>query len=199
MADDFLRAAISFVAIIDPVGNLLVFALISRGIERRGVISMALVSTGAALAIVALFVAAGDGVLDYMDISKESFQIAAGGLLLIPAFRLVERGEPWIAIASETEAAGPLQLALVPLAIPLLAGPGALATAVTFSGTLGRGTTLAAAASVLVATAALFIAANLIVRMVGGPSLRIAARLVGVLLMAIAVDLIVGGLDVVFA
>ena len=59
MSDDFLRACISFVAIIDPVGNLLVFALLARGADRRATVMMALLSTGAAMATIALIAVMG--------------------------------------------------------------------------------------------------------------------------------------------
>ncbi|HWO93942.1 MAG TPA: MarC family protein [Dehalococcoidia bacterium] len=196
--DDYARALVSFFAIIDPIGNLLVFALLSRGLPRQLVVGMAGLSNAAALATISVFVFGGQEVLDYLDISEASFQIAAGVLLLFPAYRLVEHGEPLARLADEGESAGPYQLALVPLAIPLLAGPAALATAVTFGETSGRLTTLAAAATVLAGTTVLFVVSDALVRVVGTPALRVAARIVGVLLMAIAADLIVSGLDVVF-
>ena len=196
--DDFLRALIVLFAIIDPIGNLVVFALLTRQAPRRSATAVALVSTIAAMAIIALFVFGGNEVLSYLDISPESFQIAAGVLLLPPAYRLVESGEPWSAMPHEVGEASEMQLALVPLAIPLLAGPGALATAVTFADDMGRATTLAAAASVLVLTAVMFLVAKEIVRLVREPALRVAARLIGVLLTAIAVDLVVGGLQAAF-
>lgn len=196
--DDYARAVVSFFAIIDPVGNLLVFALLTRALDAKKTATTALLSSGVALVTIAGFVFGGREVLDYLDISQESFQIAAGALLLFPAYRLVEQGEPWAELPEEGDEIGPYQLAFVPMAIPLLAGPGALATAVTFADTTGQGTTLAAAATVLAGTTALFVASSAIVRAVGRPPLRIAARLTGVLLMAIAVDLIVTGLDAVF-
>lgn len=201
MNDDFLRACIAFFAIIDPLGNLLVFALLTREVSPRTARFMAFASTLVALAIIAVFVFGGREVLDYLDISQESFQIAAGALLLLPAYRMVEHGEPWQGRASDTVDRGvdPMQLAFVPLAIPLIAGPGALATAITFADRMGTGTALAAASTVLALTLALFLLASVILRAIGGQALRVVTRLVGVLLMAIAVDFIVGGLDVVFA
>ncbi len=198
LVDEYFRAVVAFFAIVDPIGNVVVFALLTRDLDRRHTAWMALLATGAALVIIAMFVFGGEHVLDYLDISEESFRIAAGALLLFPAYRLVEHGEPWSGAEPANGDVGPYQLAFVPLAIPLLAGPGALATAIAFAGTSGRGTTFAAAATVLAVALALFLVADAIVRVVGRPALRIAARLIGVLLMAIAVDLIVTGLDSVF-
>ena len=84
---------------------------------------------------------------------------------------------------------------MVPLAIPLLAGPGALATATSFAGRYGEGTTLAAAGAVLGLTFLLFVGAPLLQRLLRKSLLRAVARVIGVLLMAIAVDLIVSGIE----
>lgn len=82
--------------------------------------------------------------------------------------------------------------------MPLMAGPGARATAVAFRTTVGLGTTIGAAAAVCALLFLLFLLAAWILDILGEAIMRVLARLVGVMLMAIAVDLIVDGLDAVF-
>lgn len=196
MPDELVRALISFFAIIDPVGNLLVFHLLTAPLAFRGRAAVALASTSFAFLVLLLFAVTGERVLDYLGISLESFRIAAGLLLMLPALRLAETGQPIpLSQASEAEAMNrPYQLAFVPLALPLLAGPGALATAVSFADLVGLGYTLTAMGLVLALTAALFAASALALQVLGASVLRVLARLVGVMLMAIAVNLIVEGL-----
>src|SRR5262249_8694156 len=126
----------------------------------------------------------------------ESFRVAAGGLLLLPAYRLVASGQPME--VDESEVKDPEQLALVPLATPLMAGPGALATAISFGGTLGRGTTLLALGGVLGLSFFSFVAAGWLFTWLRPALLQLLSRLVGIVLFAIAVEFILDGLRAYF-
>ena len=159
---------------------------------------MALVAVGLAFGLVVLFTLTGNSVLDFLDISAASFRIAAGVLLVFPALRLVEHGNQ---VATTGEGlpggggGGAASSRGAVVAIPLLAGPGALATATSFAGRYGEGTTLAAAGAVLGLTFLLLVGAPLLQRLLRESLLRAVARVIGVLLMAIAVDLIVSGIE----
>ena len=197
MADDFLRAFISFFAIIGPTSNILIFHVFSRRLAPRERVAMALLSVGVAFAMIVAFSLGGETVLDYLNISNESFQVAAGALLVLPALRLVEKGEP-MEVTEEENRLGPFQLAVVPLATPLLAGPGALAAAISFSSDIGSGTTLLAAAVVLGLAFLGFSAAGWVFRIVGPSILRLLSRIVGIILAAVAADFILEGLSAIF-
>ncbi len=193
MAEDLSRSFISFFAIIDPIGNVVVFYLLTRRMPPSGRMLAAVVSVATAAAMLVVFTLAGQEALDLLGISSDSFKVAAGLLLLFPAYRLVEHGEP---MYDEGPGEGdPVQVALVPLATPLLAGPGALATATSFSDTLGIGVTLTGLTAVLAISFGMFIAADRVLSWVGPSLMRLLARLVGILLFAIAVDLVLEGLD----
>jgi multiple antibiotic resistance protein len=147
MNEDFARAFVSFFAIIDPIGNVLVFYLLTQNLPQRQRLLVALAATTTAWTMLVLFVLAGHEVLDFLGISFDSFKTAAGLLLLLPAYRLVSEGQPMdITRAREND---PLQIALVPLATPLIAGPGALAIAISFADTLGATTTILSSGAVL--------------------------------------------------
>jgi multiple antibiotic resistance protein len=138
------------------------------------------------------FALAGQEVLDFLGISPASFQVAAGLLLVIPAYRLVAEGQP--ADEREQMPASPLDFALVPLATPLIAGPGALAATASFAQSLGRPETIAAVSIVLAITFVALMAADPLARLLGAPLLRLMARVVGILLFAIAVDFVMDGI-----
>lgn len=183
--------------IVDPIGNLPIFAILTAALAPRARLGVAAISVGAAGALLVLATFYGRFALRVLNISIESFQIAAGVLLLLPAIRLVDRGV-LIDPAEASTDRGIVSRALVPLAIPLLAGPGAIATAVVYGETRGGGVTVVAIVAVLTLTLALLALTTRIVRLVGETGLRVMAKVVGILLTAIAVQLIVGGLDRIF-
>jgi multiple antibiotic resistance protein len=193
MGADFARALVSFFAIIDPIGNVLVFYLLTAQLPRALQVRAATASVLAAFLLLAVFALSGEQVLDFMGISAQSFQVAAGALLVLPAYRMVERGQSLEVADADGVRTDVFQVALVPLAVPLLSGPGALATAVSLSQDMGAGLTIAAAAVVFLLAWALFAWAEAVFRLLGESALRVLTRLVGVLLMAIAVDFILEG------
>jgi multiple antibiotic resistance protein len=196
MNEDFARAFVSFFAIIDPIGNVLVFYLLTQNLPQRQRLLVALAATTTAWTMLVLFVLAGHEVLDFLGISFDSFKTAAGLLLLLPAYRLVSEGQPMdITRAREND---PLQIALVPLATPLIAGPGALAIAISFADTLGATTTILSSGAVLGLSLAMFAASGVLFLWLGQSVLRLLSRLVGILLFAIAVDLVLEGLRAFF-
>jgi len=196
VADDLGRSFVSFFAIIDPIGNVIVFYLLTQQLLPQRRLLVAAISVAMAAALLVVFALAGQQVLDLLSISEESFKVAAGLLLLFPAYRLVEHGQPMEAAGADE--VDPIQIALVPLATPLMAGPGALATAISFSETLGRGTTLGGLGLVLAVSFAMFALAAQVLRWLGQSVMRLLARLVGIVLFAIAVNLILEGLNAYF-
>ena len=162
--------------------------------RERGVVAVVSVLAAGAILVPATFF--GGFVLEVLNIRIESFQIAAGILLIIPAIRLVESGLP-MKIGELNGSDGVLTRAFVPLATPLLAGPGAIATAVVFRETLGGVPTVGAILAVLAFTAVLFIIANRITGIVGRTPMLILSKIVGILVTAVAVQLIFSGLSAV--
>lgn len=192
----FARVVIAFFAIVDPLGNVLIFYLLTRALAPRRRILVAAIAVGSAGALLIVFTLAGQQVLDLLGISTPSFQVAAGLLLLLPAYGMVSRGEP-IEPSQEADL-DPFQVALVPLATPLLAGPGALATAISLAGTAGPGRTLIGLSAVLLLSFVLFAVADRLFALLGTALLRLITRLVGILLFALAVDFILKGLQAIF-
>ncbi len=196
MSEDLARAFVSFLAIIDPIGNVLVFYVLTRALSFPRQLQVAAIAVLAAAAMLILFSLWGREVLDLLDISQGSFKVAAGSLLLLSAYQLVVHGQSMV--ISEEHGGEPVEIALVPFATPLLAGPGALATATSFSETVGPGTTILAMSLVLALAFFAFAGASLLFVRLGASALRLLSRLVGILLFAIATDFILEGLSTSF-
>jgi multiple antibiotic resistance protein len=187
----FAEAFVVFLAIIDPIGNIIVFQLFTASYSRAPKLVAAAVSILAAFAMIASFSLGGQAVLDFLGISSGSFRVAAGLLLIPPAYRLVMEGQPHAGNGASPD--DPLDFALVPMATPLVAGPGALAATTSFAQLAGSSTTIAAAGAVLMITLAGFVAADLLFKLAGTTVPRLLARAVGILLFAIAVDFVLDG------
>jgi multiple antibiotic resistance protein len=189
--DDALRIFVAMFIILDPVGNLFLFHLLTFGVRQRRRMAVALAAVTVAAVLLALFSFGGPAALSYLGISTPAFTVAAGLLLLMPAYQLVVHGQ-----LLELPAGGPdagFQVAFVPLAMPLIAGPGALAATASFSESYGRYLTLGVVAAVLAMTWVGFALSALAFRVLGEAVLRLLARTVGILLFSLAVEFVLRG------
>jgi len=190
MANEFLSALILLTLVVDPFGNVpLANAMLADVApqRRRRVI---LRECAIAFAILAVFMVSGRSFLELMHLSETSLTIAGGVILFMIAIRMVfahpdgafgpqQRGEPFI----------------VPLAVPLIAGPSALATVMLMAtrepSKLG---VWAAALTVTMALTALVLATGeRLQRWMGERAMQAVERLMGLILTAIAVEMLLGG------
>ncbi len=185
--------ALAFVALFAasaPLAGLGAFAA-SAGGGGAAAWRAALLAAAMSFALFALALALGDDVLDALDISPDSFRIAAGILMMPRATRLLRTGDTMALPAAP--AASVWRAALVPGAIPLLIAPSSLAVAVAHLDRAGAGMTLAAAATIAVIAAAAFAFAPRLVRSPGPSWLGAGGRATGVLLVIVAVEMIESG------
>lgn len=193
MGEDLTRTFVAFFVIIDPVGNLVVFNLMTGSMSSRQRLEVAAIAVLAAGTMLVAFAVGGQEVLEFLNISDAAFRIAAGALLLIPAYRMVTQGrffEP--AVEANPK---PVDVALVPMATPLMAGPGALAAATSLSQSVGRSETIAAVVLVLLVSFVAFVSAERVFGLLGESNMRLLTRLVGIILVAIAVQFVIEGLQ----
>lgn len=195
-------AATSFVTlfvIIDPIGLAPLFVALTRGMtaaERR---SVALRACLVAFAILALFGLGGEALLGAVGIGMPAFRIAGGMLLFLTAVEMLfERRQPRREKNVQREHADP-DPTVFPLATPLLAGPGALATMVLLVGRHpgdlpAQAVIYAMMAAVLAINYALFRMGGLIDRVLGAVGINVVTRLLGMLLAALAVQFVLTGL-----
>lgn len=179
----FLATFIPLFVAIDPFGMIPIFMAVTDGIpdQRRRRVSFEAVA--AATAICLLFMFLGESLFGFLGIRDYDFRIAGGVLLLVLAvYDLLVPGKPAV---DERETVG-----IVPLAMPLIAGPATLTTTLVLTSRHGyAATAMGLAVNFLLLLAAL-LASGWISRLVGVNALRALSKLVMVFLAAIAVNLI---------
>ncbi|HVV10718.1 MarC family protein [Amycolatopsis sp.] len=185
----FLEATITLVVIMDPPGTVPVFlSLVGRkspAARAQAARQAVLVS----LLVISLFAVAGQAILTYLGIGIPALQGAGGLLLLLIALDLLTgRG-------TQPEAVEDVNVALVPLGTPLLAGPGAIAATIVFvkqaSGHLGAYVALALA--IVAVHLVIYVCmrySGLVIRLIRESGILLLAKIAGLLLAAIAVQLI---------
>src|SRR4029077_1159320 len=129
MDSDFINDFITIWVIIDPIAALPVFIGLTTGFDAATRRQVAAVTTAVSLVVLFFFICLGQIILTALGVSLHSFEIAGGLILFVFAMEMVlsrskkERD-------GEVSREGPLQLAVYPLAIPNLAGPGAMLTVI---------------------------------------------------------------------
>ena len=201
----FLSAFVTFFVVIDPPGCAPIYAGLTKGATREQARSMALRATMIASIILLIFALFGQQLLGALHIELNSFRIAGGLMLFFIAFDMVfekrtqrreERAEKITAQSGD----GPEieDVSVFPMAMPMLAGPGAIAAVMLLmneaEGLSQSLEVLAALAAVLVITAAALVAAGPLIRLLGDKVEAVITRLLGVLLAALAAQYVIDGL-----
>jgi multiple antibiotic resistance protein len=192
MLETGLAAFVTLVVIMDPLGNVPIFLALSKPLEPARRPRVAAQAVAVAFGLIAAFALAGARVLDYLGVTLESLSIAGGLLLVLVALELL-RGE-----FDVPRGGSGLDIALVPLATPLLAGPGAIAATIVLVEQNSGGRALAATwVGIVAAFIAVWVVLRLAVPIGSALSvglIRLISRVMGVLLAAIAVELILNGI-----
>jgi len=185
--------------ITDPLGNLPFFLLFTERntpSERR---RMAAISSSTACVILAFFAITGDFVLRFFHISLPAFQLAGGFIFFIYALQMMRVIPSGLKSTSEEEKEGVTKdnVALVPLATPLLAGPGAITAVLVWQQTPDSPVSTPLLLSAIVVTCLaiylVFYFGASIIRVIGVGGIRVITRLMGLLLAVIAVQFMVSG------
>lgn len=186
----YLTATITLVVIMDPPGVIPVFLGLvgrkSKEARHRAARQAVLVSFG----VISLFAIGGEAILSYLGISIPAIQGAGGLLLLLIALDLLTgRG------TTEPAAVDDVNIALVPLGTPLLAGPGAIATTIVFVRQTGGhwSSYLALAAAILTVHVLLYLMlrfSGVLIKVIRESGILLVAKIAGLLAAAIAVQLI---------
>lgn len=195
----YVTAFVTLLVIIDPMGLAPLFIALTQGASpgRRRVI--ALTACVVAAGVLTAFGIFGETVLGIAGISMPAFRVAGGALLFLTALDMLfekrsKRRKGQGDAVEETH-----DPSVFPLAIPLLAGPGAIATMILLTGqNAGDWSWILAIHGVMVAVLAvtflMFLAASVIERALGPLGINVVTRLLGMLLAALAVQFILDGL-----
>jgi multiple antibiotic resistance protein len=199
--DTAISAFTTLIVVLDPIGLIPIFLAVTMGMtarERRETAAWATILAGGVLLFFALL---GKDLLGALGISLPAFRIAGGSLLFYTAFEMVFSHRYSRQDAkTEAEAADAIKsIAAFPLAIPLMAGPGAITACILLAGQRqGRSAAQLELVAVIIAACvccyACFVAAEAIDRLLGRIGKIVLTRLLGVLLAALAVQFIADGI-----
>ncbi|GGC32545.1 UPF0056 inner membrane protein [Novosphingobium marinum] len=200
MIELFVSAFITLFVVIDPPGCAPIFAGLTSNAAPRAARAMAIRATFISAAILLVFAIFGEALLAALHIQLDSFRIAGGIMLFLIALEMVfekrsqrreERAEKLI--ADEVE-----DVSVFPMAMPMLAGPGSIATIMLLmsraQGTEATLVILGALAAVLIVTLVALVAAGPLMRLLGDKVEAVITRLLGVLLAALAAQYVIDGL-----
>jgi multiple antibiotic resistance protein len=186
-------------AMLDPIGHLPLFLGATNELTRSERRRAAYLSVVFALAILIFFGIAGQFLLHAMGISLLSFQIAGGIILLLFSLRMV-LGEARNSPHSDEPTENTLDVAIYPLATPIIAGPGAMLAIVLLTDNhrftpLEQVTTFGLLALILTVMVAVFLLGEIILRLIGHGGINVLHRVMGVILSALSINLIVSALS----
>ncbi len=184
----FSATFVTLLVIMDPPGAIPIFLALTGRLSRREQMAAARRASLVALAVIASFAVFGQRILDYLHISLPALQGSGGLLLLIVALQLMVGHE------GEQNADVGVNVALVPLGTPLLAGPGAIvATMLAVQNAHTEGSWVAVGLALVAALAVVWATlhfAGPLGRLLGESGIVLLSRIAGLLLSAIAVQMI---------
>lgn len=201
MFDTFIESTILMFVAIDPISLVPIFAGLTSGLSQHQIKSIYIRASIVSLIVLSIFWLFGNAILDAMNISMDSFRIIGGLFLIVIAFQMVfdqrqTRRQSTVDTAIDDETIQ--SIAIFPLSIPLIAGPGAMATSLLISketyisvldGFISYTPILIA---VLFATIAMWLSAKLSSKL--GPTvITVVQKIFGLLLGALAIEFVIDG------
>jgi len=202
ITDELLRAIVGIFVIVDPVGSVGIFLAVTNGfsqIKKEKAARFAGITVAAVLVTAALM---GQAILDLFGIRLAAFSVAGGILFLILAVEMI-RGEGVSQFHKLNERSEQLPAAaIVPLGVPLMAGPGAISTVILASpGSTNWYETAILISSIVVlglVTSLCFLYAQHIGKLIGDIGIQLISRIMGLILAALAVEYMVKGVQILF-
>ncbi|HFC97891.1 MAG TPA: NAAT family transporter [Thermosulfurimonas dismutans] len=197
------KTFVAIFIIVDPIGGIPLFLSLTARESESQRRATALKAVVAAFLVLAVFVLLGERILSFFQISLGSFRVAGGALLFIIALDMLQ-AKPRSTKSTppeEEESRQREDVALVPLAVPILAGPGAITTVIVLSGgesLQAKLIVLLACALVMSSTLLIFTQASRIARFLGHTGANLLVRIMGLLLSVIAVEYMVAGIKELF-
>jgi multiple antibiotic resistance protein len=197
----YIKIFTTLLAIVNPLGVVPIFVSLTRGSteeERRHIARTTGITVAVVLAAATLI---GKTLLDFFGVSIDSFKVGGGILLLLLSIDMMQAKHTQSKHTPEEaeEAEEKESIAVVPIGMPLLAGPGAISSVIIYAQMsfqpLHVGLIIVSSLLVALLTWGTLIVANPLSKVMSKTSINIATRLMGLLLAAIAVEFITGGLS----
>lgn len=206
MLEVLVKTFIVFFVVIEPISLVPVFGALTRGGSPGYRRKMAVKATILSALIFLFFAVIGDMLLGVLGITVDAFKIAGGLLLFMVALDMVfarQSGLRSATVREQDEARYRNDISVFPLAFPLIAGPGALATLFLVKGEMGGDpfkllAMLGVLFLVLFITLLLLLGTSRIMNIMGVTGANVISRLLGVILVALAVQYVVDGIKSIF-
>jgi len=198
MALEFLITSfVTLFLIVDAVGNLPLFESMLHGLGHRDRLRTITLSTFVALITLLIFVYGGVFIFEYFNVNLYSFKIAGGILLLIISLQMLFGIRQRLSHTEEGEVIKRENIAIVPMAIPLQTGPGAITAGIVLA---SKTTTLTMQGTLLLSILLVFLISYLVYikseyffKLLGEIGTKVVTRIMGLILAAIAVQYVVNG------
>ncbi len=203
---DLFKPLIALLAIVNPIGVVPFFLAFTQGLSRTERQRTLRVSAFSAFCVIAISGLAGLKIIGFFGISIASFQVGGGMLLLMSSLHMLnaqpaESGKDDL-VEGQSKADVGLSVAVVPLTIPLLTGPATISTVVIYAEKtqtfLQHAVLVGYGVVIGLATYAAFAASGRIARVLGRNGINVMTRLMGLILAAMAVELLADGLVKLF-
>jgi len=199
----YLSALVTFFVVIDPPGCAPIYAGLTHGATPAHRRSMAIRAVVVAAIILFVFAAVGEAMLKALGVSLSAFRIAGGIMLFLIALEMVfekrtERREDRAAKVAQSPEVE--DVSIFPMAMPMIAGPGSIASVMLMMsrnhGLEKVAAVLAALATILALTLVALLAAGPLMRLLGARIEAVITRILGVLLGALAVQFVIDGIRI---
>lgn len=193
----YISVFVTLFVVIDPIGLAPLYVALTSGEDTARRRAIAMRACVLSVALLTLFGLLGEAVLGFVGISMAAFRIAGGILLFLTALEMLfERRSKRREDQTGTDRPDP---SVFPLAIPLISGPGAIASMILLTGEADRDWVLIFGIHLVMILVvgvvfALFLAAPLLERLMGKTGINVITRLLGMLLAALAVQFVLDGL-----
>lgn len=191
-----MSAVVTLFLVMDPLGNIPLFLSVLKTVPEARRRRVVLREVALAYVVLVLFLFAGNALLRFLGLEQEAVSIAGGIVLFLIALRMI--------FPADAHAAADLpdgEPFLVPLAIPLVAGPSALATLLLIQQTAGFSTPWLLLALTIAwgASALILLSSTFMYRVLGARGLIALERLMGMLLVMVAVQMLINGVEAFLA
>lgn len=198
---DIIKITIAFFVLMNPFAALATFLESANGADTAGKTQIAFTASFATFVTILFFTLLGDSLLSWMGISISAFRIAGGIMLFLIAINMMNgSGNPNKPQAEDISPAVShgKAAAVVPIAIPMIMGPGGISTIIIYAADaqnyMQTGSIIVAGFCIAVFNFVILTAATKVSRVLGETGLNILSRVMGLLVAAVSVEIILAGL-----
>lgn len=196
----FLAVLMGFFAIMNPIANTAIFVSLTAGQSRGTQVAIALRALLTSFVIVLVFAVAGKTIFHLFDITLPALRITGGILLFVIGYQMMHGSASDLHGSPDKPLDQPVDVnvAYSPLAIPILAGPGTIATAMNYSASgdwISIAITVTTFALLCLVTLLCFVFGQGMMKAMGAAGLSIITRLMGLIIAVIGTQMVIAGID----